>query len=105
MVLDRRGHDMPASGRRAKTGQAQQRNVVTLRGAAGEDHIAAIRANDLRHNVARMLNSGTSPRSVFMRAATGVPEVDLEMAQDLLADAGIERRRRSAIQVDGGRSR
>src|SRR5262245_22009156 len=104
MMLNARGHDILSAGFQSDASEAQQRNVVAFRRAAGEQHIAAIRTDDLRHNVARMLDSRTSPRSVFMGAAAGVPEVSIEMAQDLLANAGIERCRRSAIQVDRGRS-
>ena len=86
-----------------RSGQAENREVVAFGRAAREDHVAARAADDRGDPIARLFDGGPGAPAELVRAAAGVAEVVVEVAQHLGADPRIERRRRGAIEIDGHR--
>ena len=99
MMLDRGRDDVPpvAAPRR----QPENRQVVAFRRAAREDHVAAACCRRPRpRGRARCSTAVRARRPQLVRAAAGVAEVLVQVAQHLGADPGIQRRRRGAIEID-----
>ena len=84
---------------------AQDAQVVGLRAARREDHLARLGADGLRHLAARQLHPGPC-RPAEAVPARGVAESLLgEIGKHGLEDFGANRRRRRVIEVDRGRER
>ena len=87
-MLDGRGEDVPATGFQAVLHEAEQGQVVALRGPAGEDHF--LRA-DLQHGryLRGLLDRLFGPLTVEMGAAAGVAELLKEVGLHGLEDTGV----------------
>ncbi len=98
VMLDGRRDDVPPVT--GGCGQPENRQVVAFRRAAREDHVAAAAADDGGDAIARLFDGGSCPLAERVRAAAGVAEVLVEVAQHLDADPRIQRRRRRAVKID-----
>src|SRR5271157_2992629 len=97
MMLDRRSDDVPAAVA-TSTRYAQNRVVICLGPATGEDDFARARAQGLRDLIARTIDGSACSASLGMDGTWVVPEagmVGLHRGDDFRAN----RRRGGVIQI------
>ena len=102
-MLDRRRHDVASSGFAPPSGESQSREVVALRGAAGEEDFVRRAGKCLRDPFARLTDRTVRVQSEHVRSAAGISEILGEEAEHQVGDARIDRGGRGAIEV--GRAR
>ena len=100
LVLGLQGDDVVALGP-VELDHALERQVVRLGGAAGEDDLLGLGADERRHLGARLLDRRLGLPAERMVARRGVPEVLPQVGQHRLQHARVERGGGVVIHVDG----
>ena len=92
---------MPALCRKAVVGQAEYREVVGFRGAAGEEHLVAAAADERGDLITGLLHGLFGPSTELMRPAPFIPEFLDEEGADDVHDLRLEGGGGIAVEVDG----
>jgi len=101
VVFDPGGDDVAAIGAAAFGFEAEEGEVVALRGAGGEVDVAAVGGDDGGDAVAGGLDGAAGALAEVVGAAAGVGEVGAHVAEDLVGHAGVEGGGGGAVEVDG----
>jgi hypothetical protein len=101
MMLDGRHNQVHLPCRTAVRFESKDGEIVTFRGPAREDHLAARGVHGHGDLVAGLLDSGAGAPSIVMRAAAGVSEAGFQMMQQDVADTRIKRCCGRAVEING----
>ena len=97
------GRDHVALPALEEPGHALDRHVVRFGGAGGEDYLAGIGVDHLRHLLARVLDRVTGFPAIGMRCRMRIAEGLGEIGGHRRHDARVDRRRRLVIKIDRAR--
>lgn len=101
LVFDEGGNDVPLVVRLTPWRESENRYVVALGGATGEDYLLGLGSGDIGDLPAGQVDTFLGNLAVGVRAAASVAELVTHVPHDLFGNSGVDGPGRVIVEIDG----